>query len=227
MQLCPLKCQSCGGNLQVGPQQVLAKCSYCPSGYEILGSNAVGFEQAAIGLQNTGEARLWLPFWLVEFNARVRRLEATEPAGVFDRAFDAGGDGGRARSDEIRRRIADTDHTLLAAAFRTNNFINYTADLSAAISRQWNSPALAKPKEDKDWTRCYYDHLDARKMALVLLRLLINKEVREIVELEFDPVWKRHQLVWWPFAAEGDCWKDMVYGIRVLKSAIDERREPA
>lgn len=220
MQLDLLKCGACGANLKTGPRQVLANCPFCKTGYEIIGSSAVGFEQSAIDISDAGEAGLWLPFWLVEFGVRVREMGSTKPLSVFGVSGKALDQRGRECYLDLYHRVVERDNTLLVAAFKANNFINYSADLSAALSRQWDEPALAAPRGGMDWSLCYYDHLDARQTALVLLRLLINKDVKEIVELEFDPDWKRHRLVWWPFASDGDCWKDMVYGQRVLKSAL-------
>jgi hypothetical protein len=221
MQLDLLKCGACGANLKVGPGQVLAHCPYCRAGYEIIGSNAVRFEQSAIDLTHGGKAGLWLPFWLVEFDVRVREMESTQPLSVFGVREETLDQRGRECYLDLYHRVVERGNTLLVTAFKASNFINYSADLSAALSRHWDSPALITPKTDMDWSKCYYDHLDARQTALVLLRLLINRDVKEIVELEFDPVWKRHRLVWWPFAPDGDCWKDMVYGQRVLKSALE------
>ena len=110
---------------------------------------------------------------------------------------------------------------MLIAAFQANNFINYTADLSLEISRRWDGPKLATPGQMMPWPQCHYTHFDARKIASVLLRVMVNKESADIIEMEFDAQWKDHRLVWWPFATDGDCWKDMVYGEKILKSAID------
>lgn len=220
MQLDLLKCGGCGANLRVGPRQVLANCPFCSAGYEIIGANAVGFEQSAVDLKDAGNAGLWLPFWLVEFEVKVRDLESTKPLNVFGVREEALDRRGRECYLDLYHRVVERGNTLLVAAFKANNFINYGADLSAALSRQWDGPALAPPRGTMDWPLCHYGHLDARRTALVLLRLLVNKDVTEIVELEFEPVWKGHRLVWWPFASDGDCWKDMVYGARMLKSAL-------
>jgi hypothetical protein len=221
MRLDLLQCGACGANLRVGPEQVLASCQFCKAGYEIIGSSAVGLEQTAVVPKDGSEAGLWLPFWLVGFDAKVREMASTKPLSVLGVREETQGRRGRECSLDLYRRVVERENAILVTAFKAGNFINYSADLSAALSRHWDSPALAPPREGMDWSLCYYDHLDARQTALVLLRLLINKDVREIVELEFDPVWKGQRLVWWPFASDGDCWKDMVYGQRMLKSALE------
>ena len=218
MLLQPLKCSSCGANLTIAPQQVLASCEYCHTGYEVLGTNAVCFAQSAVAIED--QPGLWLPFWLVRFDVNVRALESTAPANVFDRSPGDNAARGSGHYLELFHALTDQQHTMLVAAFKANNFINYTADLSLNISKQWDDRPLAQPGERMPWPRCYYNHLDARKFAAILLRVQVNKQTAEFIEMEFDTQWKDHQLVWWPFADDGDCWKDMVFGERILKSAL-------
>ncbi len=154
----------------------------------------------------------------------VQVIKSPAPPNGLERAVqDAGGQGDGLA---IRRALEDRENTMLVAAFQANNFINYTADLSLAISRLWDERPLAKPAEWMHWPRCYYNHLDARKIAAILLRVMVNKQVTGFVEMDFDTHWKDHRLVWWPFASDGEYWRDMVYGERILKSAIGSEASP-
>ncbi|HTY08869.1 MAG TPA: hypothetical protein VMF29_06870, partial [Candidatus Edwardsbacteria bacterium] len=216
MLLQPLKCSACGANLGVAPGQVLAACGFCHAGYEVLGTNPVGFSQALAVTDD--RPALLLPFWLVRFDVHLRGFSCTSPNKVSP--YKETQPGPADQADELYARLDGSRQTMLIAAFRANNFINYTADLSLEITRRWDEPRLVKPDHAMPWPLCHYDHLDARKIASVLLKVKVNKDVGEIVGLEFDAEWKEHRLIWWPFAEDGDFWRDMKYGERILKSAL-------
>ena len=112
---------------------------------------------------------------------------------------------------------------MLVAAFKVNNFINYTADLSQALSLKLDRDLPEKEAEKSmDYGLCYYGHLDAQGMVEVLLRVLANKKSRDILDLDFDIKWGERNILWWPFKQDGDCWRDMLYEQRLLQSALEK-----
>ncbi len=127
------------------------------------------------------------------------------------------------RKKNTKTEDMDLPAKMLVAAFKVNNFINYTADLSQALSLKLDRDLPEKEVEKSmDYGLCYYGHLDAQGMVEVLLRVLANKKSRDILNMDFDIKWGKRKILWWPFRKDGDCWRDMLYEQRLLQSALEK-----
>lgn len=216
MRLEVLRCRACGAPLKADPDDAMARCGHCRAGHQIIGSSAVEVSEAAVAPPAAAIVDQWLPLWLVEFRIAAASIERLPPRSVFQPAPGADEqEPGPPAPLELGQRQA-----LLVPAFGTTNFVNYSSNLGLELSARWNRRDLSPAPRDAAWALCRYSSLDARAMAPVLLRLMVNKRERDIIGLEFEPVWMRERLIWWPFAADGDCLKDLVYGVRLLRSAI-------
>ena len=201
----------------------MTRCGHCRAGHQIIGSSAVAVSEAAVAAPGNGTADQWLPLWLVEFQIAAADIERLSPASVFQSA--PGAD--HPAPDPPAPLALDQRQALLLPAFGTTNFVNYSSNLGLELSGRWDGRDLSPAPRDAPWALCRYHGLDARGMAPVLLRLLVNKRERDIIGLEFEPVWIRERLIWWPFAVDGDCLRDLLFGVRILRSAIAFRPAPA
>jgi hypothetical protein len=217
MKLTPLKCPHCGAKLKIAGNTVLAACQYCGHAAEFTGESAIKLDQIIIKSQ--GPPDILLPFWRISYQAKISSLAAHAPQSPFQQ------DGAEAfsRGKDVKPEDLDIPSRMLVAAFKVNNFINYTADLSQALSLKLDHDLPEKMVEKSmDYGLCYYGHLDAQGMVEVLLRVLANKKSRDILDLDFDIKWGERNILWWPFKQDGDCWRDMLYEQRLLQSALEK-----
>lgn len=217
MKLTPLKCPHCGAKLKIVGNTVLTACQYCGNAAEFTGDSAIKLEQAII--KTDGQPDILLPFWFVSYAARISNLTAYSPKSLFqqdDREIFS-------RKKDTSAKDMDIPSQMLVAAFRVNNFINYTADLSYALSlKMGEGPIENKVERPMEYSRCYYGHLDAQGMVEVLLRVLANKKNRDILNMDFEIRWSQSRILWWPFKKDGDCWRDMLFEQRLLQSALEK-----
>jgi len=217
MKLTPLKCPHCGAKLKIAGNTVLAACQHCGNAAEFTGDSAVRLEQAIIKAE--GPPGILLPFWLISYKAKISSLVAHSPQSPFRQ----NGTEAFYRPKNTKPEDLDIPSRMLVAAFKVNNFINYTADLSHALSLKLDRDLPEKDAEKSmDYGLCYYGHLDAQGMVEVLLRVLANKKSRDILDMDFDIKWGKRKILWWPFKQDGDCWRDMIYGQRLLQSALEK-----
>lgn len=217
MKLIPLKCPHCGAKLKIAGNTVLAACQHCGNAAEFTGDSAIRLEQAIIKAE--GPPDILLPFWRISYKAKISRLAAHVPQSPFRQ------DGTEAfsRTKNTKPEDVDIPSSMLVAAFKVNNFINYTADLSHALSLKLDRDLPEKDVEKSmEYDRCYYGHLDAQGMVEVLLRVLANRKSRDILDMDFDIKWGERNILWWPFKKDGDCWRDMIYEQRLLQGALEK-----
>jgi len=212
-----LKCPHCGAKLKIAEGMVILACQHCGSASEFTRESAIRLEQSIIAAN--GQQERYLPFWLVDFNAKVTGLSVHAPQSAFRKeSSDAPLAKDRTNAGDIA-----LPSRMLVAAFRVNNFINYTADLSHQLSLRLDRDLEMKPVEKPmEYGLCYYGHLDAQGMVEVLLRVMANKKSRDILDIELDIVWGPRRVIWWPFIKDGDCWRDMIHGQRLLQSALQQ-----
>ncbi|MCU0607960.1 MAG: hypothetical protein MUF78_11220 [Candidatus Edwardsbacteria bacterium] len=223
MRLEILRCRACGAPLKADPADAMARCGHCRAGHQIIGSSAVAVSEAAVAPPAAAAVDQWLPLWLVEFQVAAADIERLPPRSVFQPHPDES----VPPPDPPAPLALDQRQALLVPAFGTTNFVNYSSNLGLELSGRWDGRDLSPAPRDAPWPLCRYGSLDARGMAPVLLRLLVNKRERDVIGLEFEPVWIRERLIWWPFAVDGDCLRDLLFGVRVLRSAIASDPTPA
>jgi len=217
MKLTSLKCPHCGAKLKIAGNTVLAACQYCGNAAEFTGESAIKLDQAIIKAE--GPPDILLPLWRISYKAKISSLATHAPQSPFQQ------DGTEAfsRRKNVNPEDLEIPSRMLVAAFRVNNFVNYTADLSHAMSlKMGEEPIEKKVEKSMEYSRCYYGHLDAQGMVEVLLRVMANKKSRDILNLDFDIKWGERKILWWPFKKDGDCWRDMIYEQRLLQSALEK-----
>ncbi len=214
VRLIPLKCPQCGAKLKVAEDDVLTQCLHCRLACELSGDSVYRLDQALVTVQ--GQPDLRLPLWLLPCQAKASRMEARAVQSIF-----------QSRPDIMTPRAKTNRETLklpgrvLVAAFGTTNFINYTGNLSFELTnRLQGEVSLSPADEGVDYRSCRYGRRDAQGMAEVLLTMMANRNSPEIVDLDLDIKWSQPRLLWWPFAGDGDCWRDMLFGQRLLRSAL-------
>jgi len=217
MKLTPLKCPHCGAKLKIAGNTVLTACQYCGNVAEFTGESTIKLEQAIV--KATGQPEIYLPFWLISYDAKITRLAAH----ALQSPFQEDGTEALYRTKKTKPEDLDLPAKMLVAAFRVNNFINYTADLSHQLSlkldRELPEKQVDKPMK---YELCYYGHMDAQGMVEVLLRVLANKKSRDILDIDFDIKWGERKVLWWPFRKDGDCWRDTLFEQRLLQSALEK-----
>ncbi len=217
MKLTPLKCPHCGAKLKITGNTVLVACQYCGNAAEFTGESAVKLEQAII--KTEVQPDILLPLWLISYDAKISRLSSHPPRSLFQQE----GTEVLYRRKDARPEDPDIPRRMLVAAFKVNNFINYTADLSYELSlKQDERLTEEQVKRPMEYSLCYYGHLDAQGMVEVLLRMLANKKSHNILDMDFDIGWRERKILWWPFKKDGDCWRDMIYEQRLLQSALEK-----
>lgn len=215
MILIPLKCPQCGAKLKVAEDDVLILCLHCGLACELSGDSVYRLEQALVACQ--GQPDLRLPFWLLPCQAEVSRMEARAVQSIFPSLPSIMPSLARAK-----REILSLPGRVVVAAFGTNNFINYTGNLSYELTIRLEGEVPQSPVgEGMDYRSCRYGRQDAQGMAEVLLTMMANRNSPEIVDLDLEIKWGEPLLLWWPFAGDGDCWRDMLFGQRLLRSALN------
>ena len=215
MELIPFKCPACGAALKVAEGQVVASCEFCRGDFEIVGETAIALQQARVNAP--GPADIWLPFWRLSFQARVRDIKARCPDNIFDHRPKQG-----LQPPPPRQPPAfQWPEVFYLAAFKATNFVNYGADISLALSRDAaGAETFPVGGPVAPQRPCHYGRQDAAGMLPVLLAMLANKQTDQIVDLALDIRHRGCSLVWWPFRSEGDCYADMLAGHRMLQSAL-------
>jgi hypothetical protein len=220
MRLIPLKCPQCGAKLKVTEDDVLTLCRHCGLACEMSEDSVIKLEQSLVLCQGRPDKRL--PFWLLSGQIEVSRLEPRAVQNIFLSQPEL-----VAAAPKVDRENLSLPGRVVVAAFAANNFVNYTADLSHELTVRLEERLPLGPVEGGvDYRTCRYGHRDARGMAVVLLTLLANRSRRQIMDLDLDVRWGDSRILWWPFAGDGDCWRDMIYGQRLLQSALPEQQKP-
>lgn len=215
MRLIPLKCPQCGAKFKVAENDVLTLCLHCGLACELSGDSVFGLEQSLVACQ--GQPDLRLPFWLLPCQAEVSRMEARAVRSIFQSLPDI-----VPSPAKTKREALSLPGQVVVAAFGTTNFINYTGNLSYELTiRLQGAVPQGQVGEGVDYRSCRYGRWDAQGMAEVLLTMMANRNSPEIVDLDLDIKWGEPRLLWWPFAGDGDCWRDMLLGQRLLRSALN------
>lgn len=217
MKLTPLKCPHCGAKLKITGNTVLAACQYCDQVAEFIGESVLKLDQAMVKTEVLPDIRL--PLWLISFDAKVSHLSSHQPQSLFQQQETEA----LYRKKDVGPETLEIPSRMLVAAFKVNNFINYTADLSYELSLKLDEKLIEiQVERPLEYRLCYYGHRDAQGMVEVLLRALANRRSRAILNLDFDIQWGQRKILWWPFKQEGDCWRDMLYEQRLLQSALEK-----
>jgi hypothetical protein len=212
MKLIPLKCPYCGGKLKLTGSSVLISCSFCRGMAEFNGEAVGKIKQSIVAVDDKPD--ICLPFWLISFDTRATKIEVSVPQSLFHNDGDT-----TPQYNNQEKPIFPS--AMVVVAFRVNNFINYTADLSTEISQRLKEGFIEKqPDKTMEYDRCYYNHVDAQSVVETLLRTMANKKSRNILDIDLDTHWKDYRLLWWPFKKDGDCWRDMLFEQRLLQSAL-------
>lgn len=215
MKLVALKCPHCGAKHRIAEGTVVSVCQFCGNAAEYTGETMIRLEQSMVKAENGPD--LHLPFWMISFDVKILKLSSHRPQSLLQQE--------ETERMLVGKKVSPQDIKLpskmLIAGFRVNNFVNYTADLSYELSMNGNMEINEKAVDKSvDYGLCYYGHLDAQGMTETILRTVANKRSQDILDIDLSIDWGERKILWWPFVKDGDCWRDMRCGKRILQSAL-------